>query len=214
VPVNGIFAPAVLFTGLGLGIAAALEISACWFPENWSGLVVTAWIRTLQVVALSILAAVFPGARRDAGLDPGSLTAGVRTGIAVSVLFGACASIVGTVLYLLGVNPLAWVVFPIRHDGFDLALFFLTGCILSPVAEELVFRSLLFRALRPLGTLPAAGLNALVFALFHHQGQGLPLVPFIGGVVFAVSFERSGHIVTPVIIHCLGNLALFSLALL
>ena len=47
-----------------------------------------------------------------------------------------------------------------------------------------------------------------------HLPAGLPVTQVVGGLVFALAYEYSGSLLAPILIHALGNLAIFSLALL
>jgi uncharacterized protein len=85
------------------------------------------------------------------------------------------------------------------------ALVVLTGVVLTPLAEELLFRGVLYQALRrsmPVGS--AAVLSALIFAAMH-----LSVVLFVPltlmGIVLAIVFERSGSIIPTILIHACNN---------
>ncbi|RUA03071.1 MAG: CPBP family intramembrane metalloprotease, partial [Deltaproteobacteria bacterium] len=41
----------------------------------------------------------------------------------------------------------------------------------------------------------------------------IPVTQLAGGVVFAVAYEKTGSLMAPVMIHILGNLSIFTLAL-
>jgi hypothetical protein len=77
---------------------------------------------------------------------------------------------------------------------------------IAPVSEELVFRAGLFRFLRTrIPRWAAYGASAGLFALLHANWTSfLPLL--VLGVVFAVAYERTGHIVVPMLAHALFNL--------
>ena len=85
------------------------------------------------------------------------------------------------------------------------------GGIVAPVTEEIVFRGVIFGYLRRWG-LPAAVLvSTALFAALH-----LPAVPatqIVGGMVFAVAYHTGKSLMVPIVIHVLGNLAIFSLSL-
>jgi membrane protease YdiL (CAAX protease family) len=198
---------------LCLPLVALVEYGGGLCPESWSPILVLTVVRLVQILALGSVIALTPGAGSLTGFSRDHLAKGLRTGAAVSILMGLGAAVLGGILALMGLNPVALVRFTIPHTDLDLVWFFVTGGLIGPVAEEMVFRGIVFPLLRPLGPLASVGINALVFALFHLQAGFLPVVPFVGGVVFATSYLWSGHIATPVMIHCLGNLALFALAL-
>lgn len=84
--------------------------------------------------------------------------------------------------------------------------------IFAPVAEELVFRAGLFHFLR--GRAPrliALALPSLFFALLHVDHTNLnglvtvaPLTAF--GIIFSLSYERTGRIAVPILAHAFFNL--------
>jgi hypothetical protein len=78
--------------------------------------------------------------------------------------------------------------------------------VVAPVAEELVFRAGIFRFLRTRAPRWVAfGVSAGLFALLHANWMSaLPL--FLLGLVFAVSYERTGRITVPMFAHALFNL--------
>lgn len=90
------------------------------------------------------------------------------------------------------------------------ALFLFTTSIASPVAEELVFRGLLYRSIRvhlpmPLTTILVSG----GFALLHLLFGGAFLLPFIGGILFCAGYEKEKTIWAPVLLHVFGNWIIF-----
>ena len=90
-------------------------------------------------------------------------------------------------------------------------LFFIVGGVVAPVAEEIVFRGIIFGYLRRWG-LPAAVLvSTALFAALHLPA--IPVTQVVGGMVFAIAYHLSGSLMTPILIHTLGNLAIFSLSL-
>ncbi|HWE60936.1 MAG TPA: type II CAAX endopeptidase family protein [Chloroflexota bacterium] len=86
-----------------------------------------------------------------------------------------------------------------------LALVVVTGLLLTPVIEELLFRGVLYQALRrrmPVGS--AALISALIFAVMH--GQLLLLIPFtVMGVILALIYERSGSLWPTILVHACNN---------
>ncbi len=88
--------------------------------------------------------------------------------------------------------------------------------ILVPTAEELLHRGLVFGSLYPKNRLLAYVLSALLFAAIHvvgYVGAFPPLTLLLcfvqylpAGLILALSYEKSGTIVTPILIHTLVNL--------
>jgi hypothetical protein len=54
-------------------------------------------------------------------------------------------------------------------------------------------------------------ISTALFAAFHLQT--VPVTQIVGGLVFAVAYHTSNSLVTPIVIHMLGNLAIFGLSL-
>jgi hypothetical protein len=84
--------------------------------------------------------------------------------------------------------------------------------LVGPIAEELFFRGALYGVLRRSFSVPQAVLvTSLFFAALHDGGAALPVIPFTGGVVFALLFEKTGSLLAPMLVHGAGNLALLLL---
>lgn len=145
------------------------------------------------------------------GLSRPHIARGLKRGLLWSAGFGVVAAIGGIFFYFAGTNPLALLRVPLPPEPVDQYLYFAVGGVIAPVAEELFFRGILYGFLRRWGIAAAILLSTTLFGLAH---PGVSPVQLIGGVVFAWAYEQEKSLMTPVVIHCLGNLAIFSLALL
>lgn len=86
---------------------------------------------------------------------------------------------------------------------------FLLAVILSPFAEEIIFRGFIYSGLRRhCGFVTAGIISAFIFGIFHLQGSLFIPIGFMG-FVFAWLFERTRSILPPVIVHMLWNLIVF-----
>jgi membrane protease YdiL (CAAX protease family) len=85
------------------------------------------------------------------------------------------------------------------------ALVIITGTILTPLVEELLFRGVLYQALRR--SLPVSGatvLSAMIFALMHlNVVMFIPLL--VMGLILALVYEWSGSIVPTILLHACNN---------
>lgn len=95
--------------------------------------------------------------------------------------------------------------------GSRLLLAVVAAGILAPLAEEVLFRGLLYRALRRRQSVAlAAVLTSLAFAVIHTEivvSQPLALINLtLLAVLWAVLYERTGSLVVPIVAHSVFNL--------
>ena len=83
-------------------------------------------------------------------------------------------------------------------------MFVLSVCV-APVAEELIFRGLLYRALAPYGGKAFVLISALLFALVHMNPPQIPFA-FVIGLFFAYVMYRTGNVLFPILFHFITNL--------
>ncbi len=87
-----------------------------------------------------------------------------------------------------------------------LAFMLTSACLLAPLAEEILYRGVLFRSLwGRLGTLPAAVISSGIFALLHfYDGYGLASVG-IFGIACALLYAATGSLAACIGLHVLYN---------
>lgn len=142
---------------------------------------------------------------------------GVKTGILWSSVFAVAAILVGIfILCGTGKNPLSFLDSSMPKSSFDIALFIFTGGIISPIAEEFFFRGFLYSYFRQHSVRGGLLVSTVLFALCHIKGSAtiiensvIIVIPLIGGFIFCLSYEYSKSLAAPVIIHLLGNMAIF-----
>ena len=94
-----------------------------------------------------------------------------------------------------------------RQNWDILIAFYITRCLISPVAEELVFRGILYRKMREKWNWwISTGVVSLVFALIHLYFNNQSLVPFLGSLIFCFGYEKTKFILAPIFLHISGNL--------
>ncbi len=151
----------------------------------------------------------------------------VRPG-ALPVALGLAAGLVGTVMTYLINGGLAFVFQPdepvdqqVLQDalsgGSSLVLALVVAVVLAPIAEEVLFRGVLFQALRSrVGLWPAAVMSSVLFTLVHVEivmSQPLALVGLFSlGVLLAWAFHRTGSLLVPIIGHAVFNAISITLA--
>lgn len=89
----------------------------------------------------------------------------------------------------------------------------LGSVLLTPVAEEVLFRGVLYQSLRKhLGVVFGTLGSALLFAALHWQAAMVPEFLFLG-IVLAVAFERTRSLYPSMVMHAAYNAAIIVFAL-
>ena len=170
--------------------------------------------RIAQIVLLLVIVVHFEKSSRAIWLAPERLAAGIKTGLIWSALFGAAAFVLILLLHAAGINVLRMLHTPLPSSQLLVVIYLAVGGIIGPVAEEIFFRGILYGYFRRWGVYPAVLLSTALFVLPHLNGSLFPLTQLVGGIVFALAYEKEKNLMAPITIHCLGNLAIFSLGLL
>jgi hypothetical protein len=201
----------LLFSTLAI---LALEVigALCIHPILPSPLAALALTRILQIGAVFMVLLLNHRTPAAIGLGRNQISPGLSRGLFWSLIFGLCASAGMAVLYLAGTNPISFVQTALPRSGGHLALFFVTGGLVAPVAEEVFFRGVVYAFLRRWGILAAIMGTTLIFVALHTARHGLPVTQTVGGIVFCAAYEKERKLMTPIVIHALGNMAIFALS--
>jgi len=170
--------------------------------------------RILEIILLILIVIQLEKSVGAIGLAPEKLSAGIKKGIIWSACFGIAAGILILVLYAVGINALGLLFTPLPYSKMLVLIYFVVGGAIGPVAEEIFFRGILYGFFRQWGVYAAVTLSTSLFVLPHLTGGSLPFTQLVGGIVFAVAYERENNLLVPITIHCLGNLAIFSITFL
>jgi membrane protease YdiL (CAAX protease family) len=110
---------------------------------------------------------------------------------------------------IFGLNPVPQQVMSLylKTDSFYLLfLLFFSSCIAAPFAEEVIFRGVIYPALKERFPVPAAVLlSSAIFALMHNEAfvfAGL----FAFGILLAYLFEKHQNLWLPISVHFFNNL--------
>lgn len=170
--------------------------------------------RLIDLVWMALIMRREPGGWRQVGLDRARFAAGLQKGLLWSAGCTVLAAAGYGLLRLGGLDLLRML----RPDPAALPagpiLLFLVGGLVAPVSEEFYFRGLMYGYARRWGVWPALLLSTAVFTLLHGGAPRAHLPHLVGGLVFAGAYEIEKNLVVPIVIHVLGNLAIFSLAYL
>lgn len=144
-------------------------------------------------------------APRDLGLRRPTL-AEIRFAMSAALglwLLSILANLVS--IRVFGPSPQSLVLSFGAHRGPDaLALDLLTGAVAAPLAEEVLYRGLIFAGLaQRLPFAAAASVSALLFALVHGIGVLVPI--FVLGFGLAWVYRRTGTLWAPIVTHAVVN---------
>jgi membrane protease YdiL (CAAX protease family) len=145
------------------------------------------------------------------GLSRSTLLPGIVRGLIWAACFGVAAGALFLVLFAAGVDALKLLGNPATSTRQHAIVFFLVGGVIGPVTEEIFFRGIVYGFFRQWGVFVAVVFSTLLFVFIHPVGANLPLTQLVGGIVFAVAYEKEKSLMVPIAIHTLGNLAIFSL---
>jgi uncharacterized protein len=194
---------------LAIEAAAAQAISRAGLPAMSA----VGLARAADTVLIFLCLRFFGLARQEIALPRGEFLTGLRKGLLWSAFFGIAAGLGFWAAALIGLDPMRLIRSPAgRLPAAEAMAFWVVGGLIGPVAEELYFRGLLYRVLRPLGAAAAVFGTTALFTLLHPSAGTLPITQIVGGLVFAAAVEKEQNLLVPITIHMLGNSAIFSLA--
>jgi uncharacterized protein len=108
-------------------------------------------------------------------------------------------------------NPQEPLVNAAQESTLQFTFMMILGALVVPLAEELLFRGMLYTWLRRWGVAVAVGVSAIVFGLFHGVSVVLPAAVLLG-VLTALIYEKSGSIWPAVMVHVANNAIVFGIA--
>jgi len=181
------------------------------FISPLPGLIIT---RVAEIFLLIFIAIKLEKSAAALGLIPGNIFGGIKKGLIWSAWFGIAAMVLIVLLYLAGLDALRMLYSPLPYTKALIIIYLLIGGVIGPLAEEIFFRGILYGYLRRWGIYTAVTVSTLLFVLPHLAGSILPVTQLVGGIVFALAYEKEKNLMVPITIHCLGNLAIFSIGLL
>ena len=170
--------------------------------------------RVAEIFLLIFIAIKFEKSAAALGLIAGKIFVGIKKGLIWSACFGIAAMVLIVLLYLAGIDALRMLYSPLPYTKALIFIYLLIGGVIGPLAEEIFFRGILYGYLRRWGVYAAVTVSTLLFVLPHLAGSNLPVTQLVGGIVFALAYEKEKNLMVPITIHCLGNLAIFSIGLL
>jgi hypothetical protein len=202
---------------IAVSIAAILLIEACFrFTVIGKFVLPLPALGIVRCLESILLVAIVWWLEKDTGaigLSRPKILTGFMRGLIWSVCFGIIAGILFIVLIAIGINVLELLHNPKPSSRLYIVVFLLVGSVIGPIAEEIFFRGVIYGFFRQWGAVIAIIFSTLIFVFTHPIGGSIPVTQFVGGIVFAIAYEKEQNLMVPITIHCLGNLAIFSLSI-
>jgi len=170
--------------------------------------------RLLQAISMVTIVMVWGKGLASVGITRSEIGAGLKRGLLWCAGFGILVSLALLVSLFTGIDPHGCIRISLPERPGDILLFLFVAGFMGPVAEEIFFRGILYGFLRRWGILAALFLTTLLFVLAHPMGVTMPVIQAVGGILFAAAYEVEKNLIVPVVIHVLGNMAIFMLVLL
>jgi membrane protease YdiL (CAAX protease family) len=153
------------------------------------------------------------------GLSANRFKKGIIHGLFWCLGFGLLVVLIGAGLYSFGVNSRLFLGHIKTWTLTGLINYILVGCFLGPMVEDLLFTGLIYNGLRAkLNIAFSALIVSILFAFVHAFVHGFIsislIIQFMGGLLFTLSFEFSGSLLTPMIIHWCGNMAILTIQII
>ena len=202
---------------IAVSIAAILLIEAGFrlavMGKTGASLPALGIVRYLESISLVVIVWWLEKDTGAIGLFQSKMRTGFMKGLIWSLCFGIAAGILFIVLIAFGVNALEFLHRAKPSSWQHIAVFLLVGGAIGPIAEEIFFRGVIYGFFRQWGAVIAIIFSTLAFVFIHPIGGRIPVTQFVGGIVFAIAYEKEQNLMVPITIHCLGNLSIFSLSI-
>jgi membrane protease YdiL (CAAX protease family) len=208
--INATILSVSVFIVLALEIPLGLAVANRWVTP----ILAIGAVRLLEIIVLLLVITRSGIGLSSIGLARHQWMGGLKRGIVWSIALGTCTALGFIVLYLLHLDPFRILGRSLPLKGSDLTVFMFVGVLVSPVAEEIFFRGIVYGFLRRWGIILAVSCTTILFGAIHLKSGGFPLTQAVGGILFAIAYEKEGNLMVPIIIHVLGNMAIFTIPLM
>ena len=193
-------------------IAVEAVLRAGIGPGDYNPMIVLGAVRLLEAGLIMMIVFTREKGLSAIGLSLTGMLSGLGRGLTWSAGFVLITLLGFTLMFAIGLNPLTFIQTGLPSKPGDIALFFLVGGLIGPVAEEVFFRGVIYGFCRRWGAPAAIILSALLFVLAHPIFPAIPVTQVAGGILFAVAYEVEKNLMVPITIHALGNMAIFALS--
>jgi membrane protease YdiL (CAAX protease family) len=197
-----LIATGVISSGEELGTTGIITAGTFWL------------LNVANIVSVALIVVVVLGFYKEGfsslGFTANKLPKALLYGMVGFVLAFILAGIVGyPIQQQFGVDPTQEALSQSAAVPGLLPVVFLSGVIIAPIAEEVVFRGYLYKAFRDrFKPSYAIVLSAVLFSVIHLEPLAAASL-FVIGVVLAYVYEKTGNLMAPITLHVLNNAVAF-----
>lgn len=177
--------------------------------------VVTFWLMDVgNFMSVALIVAVVVGFYKDKLVALGFTSKKMPKALLYGVLGFVVAFIVAAIVGLpiqqrFGVDPTQEALSQATGVPGLFPLVFLSGAIIAPVAEEIIFRGYLYKAFRDrFKPSYAIVMSAALFSVLHLELLATVQL-FVIGIALGYVYEKTGNLVAPITLHVLNNAVAF-----
>ncbi|HYB58816.1 MAG TPA: CPBP family intramembrane glutamic endopeptidase, partial [Candidatus Acidoferrales bacterium] len=177
--------------------------------------VLTFWLMDVaNVVSVALILAAVLGFYREKLASLGFTSKKVPKALLYGVLGFVVAFVVTTVVgypiqQRFGTDPTQEALSQATEAPGLFPLVIVSGVIIAPIAEEIVFRGYLYKAFRDhFKPSYAIVLSAALFSVLHLELLAT-IQLFIVGILLAYVYEKTGNLMAPITLHVLNNAVAF-----
>jgi len=220
-----------IFLGIVLYLAGQLSVSF-WLPRLLIGAgvisareaheaaqslinVLTFWLMDVaNVVSVALILAAVLGFYREKLASLGFTSKKVPKALLYGVLGFVVAFVVTTAVgypiqQRFGTDPTQEALSQATEAPGLFPLVIVSGVIIAPISEEIVFRGYLYKAFRDhFKPSHAIVLSAVIFSVLHLELLATVQL-FIVGILLAYVYEKTGNLMAPITLHVLNNAVAF-----
>lgn len=197
---------AMIFIELG---ARTVSLKILVYP-----MVILGVARLLEIILMILIIQTREQGTSSIGLGRSKILRGMRRGLIWSAYFGGGTFLVSLFLLIVGIDPSKFIKANLPSSHIEILILLLVVGIVSPVAEEIFFRGILFGFFRRWGFWVAFVLSVILFTIAHPSFPKLSFSQIIGGIVFVTAYEVEKNLMVPIVIHVLGNMAILTISLI
>ena len=157
-------------------LCVEIAARALFAKELCNSIIILGLTRLFEIILILIIVLVFGKGLISIGLVKSKNITGIKKGLIWSIGFGAIIFFAVIIsFYFARIDLLKFFQTPMPKKANEIALFFIVGGVIGPIAEELFFRGILYSFIRRWGILAALLISTTAFVFAHPFFPKIPI---------------------------------------